>query len=148
MSSQQKFPSPPKELRVFLDNLPKDEHDWQQKRQAKGVDTWEGLRSFVQGLIHGSTNERNILNVFRVMLCIVDLKTGRSMAEVNNTMGGFINETKPLKLTKSEDHHQRLRASAFKLLKCMRRLSERIGYRAYECVLLHGPFPCQILHTN
>ena len=148
MSSQQKFPSPPKELRVFLDNLPKDEHDWQHKRQAKGVDTWEGVRSFVQGLIHGSTKERNILNIFRVMLCIVDLKAGRSLAEVNNMMGGFINEDKPLKTTKSEDHHQRLRASALKLLECMRRLSERIGYRAYECVLLHGLFSIPDLHSN
>ena len=73
MSSQQKFRSPPKQLRLFLYNLPKDEHDCELKRKDKGVDTWEGLRSFAQGLIHGSTNERNILNMFRVVLCIVDL---------------------------------------------------------------------------
>ena len=72
------------------------------------------------------------------MLCIVDLEAGRSLAEVNQMMACYINQTKLIKSDKSEDHFQRIRVSILRLLKYIRRLSERIGHHAYKYVLLYS----------
>lgn len=130
---------PPKLLGSFVQNLPKNSLDWEAKRGSVGINTWQGLRLFINNLTHGDNAcGRDILHIYRAMLCIVDLKTGQSLAEVNKMMAGFINQTKAIKKIQSEDYFQRIRSSASKLLGCIGQLSERIGYHAYEVVLLYG----------